>query len=160
MTDQLRERIINELTIARHGITIDSTETYGDIADNILRLINESKQSGRGDSKHVLPPKEILYCPHCGTDSGKSTIKCQTQYTEMSILTCYNCGKEHIRNVSNELLKLVRAHSNAENKRNELLDKSIDKIRSQLNDRDRNWKGMQKSIKILQSLRSKDGDQK
>jgi hypothetical protein len=34
-----------------------------------------------------------------------------------------------------------------------VLDKAIDKITAQLNDRDRKWKGMQKSIEILAELR-------
>jgi len=34
-----------------------------------------------------------------------------------------------------------------------VLDKAIDKITAQLNDRDKNWRGMQKSIKILAELR-------
>jgi hypothetical protein len=36
--------------------------------------------------------------------------------------------------------------------RDHVLKDAINKITSQLNDRDRNWKGMMKSIKILQSL--------
>jgi len=36
---------------------------------------------------------------------------------------------------------------------NAALDKAIEEITSQLNDMDRNWKGMNKSIGIIKSLR-------
>lgn len=43
--------------------------------------------------------------------------------------------------------------------RDMILDEAINKIVSQLNDRDRLWLGMQESISILKSLRSKrDGE--
>ena len=46
--------------------------------------------------------------------------------------------------------------SSAKESSDKVLDRAIDKIIAQLNDRDRNWKGMQKSIKILAELRQQE----
>jgi hypothetical protein len=51
-----------------------------------------------------------VYCPHCGTNSDDSTIRCNEEYKEFSIYSCYNCGKVHIRDVKPELLILARSH--------------------------------------------------
>jgi hypothetical protein len=51
---------------------------------------------------------EIKYCPHCGTNSEKNTIRCTEEYNEFSIFTCYNCGKSHIREIKKELLSTIR----------------------------------------------------
>ena len=50
------------------------------------------------------PHEKVMYCPHCGTNSAVNTIRCQTEYPEFSIFTCYNCGKTHIREVKEDLL--------------------------------------------------------
>ncbi len=52
--------------------------------------------------------ESVIYCPHCGTNSSKNTIRIQEEYREFSIVTCYNCGKDHIRFISPMLLSLVR----------------------------------------------------
>lgn len=50
----------------------------------------------------------VYYCPHCGANSNEHTIRCQEQYDEFELITCYNCGKDHIRNVKPNLLQAVR----------------------------------------------------
>jgi predicted RNA-binding Zn-ribbon protein involved in translation (DUF1610 family) len=70
-------------------------------------------------------PEPVSFCPHCGTNSQKNTIRCQEQYQEFSMYTCYNCGKSHIRDVTGELLKLVRSRD-----RDNRLDEIVKRIAS------------------------------
>jgi hypothetical protein len=49
----------------------------------------------------------VMFCPHCGASSNDHTIRCNTQYDAFSILTCYACGKTHIRDVQEKDLELL-----------------------------------------------------
>ena len=102
------KEMLNAILIKRREIMHDGkpglAEFLGKETFYLESLLTTGLPKGKTESK-------LMYCPHCGTNSEVSTIRCQTEYPEFSIFTCYNCGKTHIRDVKEGLIvKALASH--------------------------------------------------
>jgi hypothetical protein len=110
----LARKVHEELINAIHSLGSSEDCPYGNcrrVKDTVhdpwgcVKCIAEFLRSSKyGKPEEGKEGSKIMYCPHCGTNSEVSTIRCQTEYPEFSIFTCYNCGKTHIRDVKEGLL--------------------------------------------------------